>query len=362
MSLFQKARAEFIDIIQWTEPAQSDILAYRFERYNNEIKMGAKLTVREGQTAVFVNEGKLADVFQPGMYTLSTQNMPILATLKGWKYGFDSPFRAEVYFLATRQFTDLKWGTPNPVMMRDKEFGVVRIRAFGTYAMHISDPTVFLRQQLATNPVFETSQVSDQIRDTIVARFTDALGQAQIPALELAGNYDKLSKAALEKVKPDLASLGLELTLFYVENISLPTEVEQAMDTRAKMGVLGDMNQYTRYQAATAIPQAASNPGGVAGIGAGFGVGIGIGNQMASAMGSSVGTPPAVPKADSYFIAQNGVQSGPLDIVTLTAKIKSGDIKPDTLVWKNGMPEWAPATSVNELKTSFPDQPPPVPK
>ncbi|HMD54527.1 MAG TPA: SPFH domain-containing protein [Phycisphaerae bacterium] len=362
MSLFQKARAEFIDIIQWTEPPQSDILAYRFERYNNEIKMGAKLTVREGQTAVFVNEGKLADVYQPGMYTLSTENMPILATLKGWKYGFDSPFRAEVYFLATRQFTDLKWGTPNPVMMRDKEFGVVRIRAFGTYAMHISDATVFLRQQLATNPVFETSQVSDQIRDTIVARFTDALGQAQIPALELAGNYDKLSKAALEKIKPDLASLGLELTLFYVENISLPQEVEQAMDTRARMGVLGDMNQYTRYQAATAIPQAASNPGGVAGIGAGFGVGIGIGNQMASSMGAAVGAPPPVPKTDSYFLADNGAQSGPFDMAALSAKIKSGDVKPETLIWKNGMPAWIPAQNVDELKTIFPDQPPPLPK
>ena len=365
MSLFQKVRGEFIDIIQWTEPSGSDFLAYRFERYNNEIKMGDKLTVREGQAAAFVNEGKLADVFGPGMYTLSTENMPILSTLKGWKYGFDSPFRAEVYFIVTRQFTDLKWGTPNPIMLRDPEFGVVRIRGFGTYAMHISDPTVFLRQQIATNPALETVQVSGQIRDTIVSRFTDTLGEAHIPALELAGNYDKLSKLSLEKIKADLATLGIELTLFYIENISLPPEVEQAMDTRTKMGVLGDMNQYTRFQVATAIPEAASNPSGFAGMGAGMGAGVGMGmvmgNQMGSAMNAAVGTPPPVPKTSSYFVAVNGAQTGPFDMTTLSGKIKSGDIKPDTLVWTNGMAAWAAAETIDELKSLFPVQPPPLP-
>ena len=362
MSLFQKAKAEFIDIIQWTEPADSDILAYRFQRYNNEIKMGAQLTVREGQAAVFVNEGKLADVFSPGMYTLQTQNIPILSTLKGWKYGFDSPFRAEVYFIATRQFTDQKWGTPNPIMMRDPEFGMVRIRAFGTYAMHISDPAVFLRQIVATNPSFESLQISGQMRDTIVPRFTDVLAQAHIPALELAGNYDKIGKLALEKIKPDLASLGIELTLFYVENISLPPEVEQAMDTRTKMGVLGDMSQYTRYQTATAIPLAAGNPaGGMASMGAGMAVGMGMGNQMAGAMAANVGTPPPLQVAPSYFLAVNGVQSGPYDVTTLAGKIKSGDLKPDTLVWKNGMAAWSAAQTVDELKGFFPPTPPPIP-
>ena len=363
MSLFQKAKAEFIDIIQWTEPADSDILAYRFERYNNEIKMGAQLTVREGQAAVFVNEGKLADVFGPGMYKLQTQNMPILSTLKGWKYGFDSPFRAEVYFIATRQFTDQKWGTPNPIMMRDSEFGVVRIRAFGAYAMHISDPAVFLRQVVATNPSFESLQISGQMRDTIVSRFTDVLGKANIPALELAGNYDKIGKLALEGIKPDLATLGIELTLFYVENISLPPEVEQAMDTRTKMGVLGDMSQYTRYQTATAIPLAAANPsGGMAGLGAGMAVGMGMGNQMAGAMASNAGSPPPVPTAASYFMAVNGVQSGPFDTATLASKIKSGDMKSETLIWKSGMASWAAANTVDEIKPLFPPTPPPIPK
>src|SRR5580698_7803601 len=240
MGIIDKLRHEFIDIIEWTEPSQNEVLAYRFPRYNNEIKMGAQLVVREGQTAVFVNEGKLADVFQPGTYTLTTQNMPILATLKGWKYGFNSPFKAEVYFIAMRQWTDQKWGTQNPVIVRDPEFGAVRVRAFGTYAMHVSDPAVFLRQLVATDPSFEAFEISNQLRNTIVSRFADVLGSAKMPILDMAGNYDKLSQLALEKIKPDLASLGLALTLFYVENISLPEEVEAALDTRAKIGAVGD--------------------------------------------------------------------------------------------------------------------------
>ncbi len=361
MSLFQKIGGEFIDIIQWTEPAGDDLLAYRFERYNNEIKMGAQLTVREGQVAVFVNEGKLADVFSPGMYKLQTQNLPILSTLKGWKYGFDSPFRAEVYFIATRQFTDLKWGTPNPIMVRDPEFGPMRIRAFGTYAMRVSDPATFLRQQVATNPTFETVQVSGQIRDTIVARFTDVLGQAKIPALDLAGNYDKISKLALDAIKTDLSGLGLALTLFYVENISLPPEVEQALDTRSKMSVIGDMSQFTRFQTATAIPEAAQNPGGMAGIAAGLGAGVAIGGQMAGSMATAA-APPPIPAAAMYFVAVNGQQTGPFDAATISQKIARREIAPETLVWKQGMSAWSQASLVDELKSFLGSVPPPVPK
>jgi len=200
MSLLDRIRGEFIDIVEWTEPAQNEILAYRFPRFNNEIKYGAKLTVREGQAAVFVNEGQIADVYQPGMYTLETQNMPILSTLKGWKYGFNSPFKAEVYFVSMRQWTDQKWGTQNPIMMRDSEFGMVRIRAFGTYAFRVADAAVFLRQIVATNPNLETFEVSGQLRNTIVSRFVDVVGKAKIPVLDLAGNYDQLSKLALEHI------------------------------------------------------------------------------------------------------------------------------------------------------------------
>ncbi len=361
MSLIQKLKGELIDIIQWTEPADNDILAYRFPRYDNEIKNGAKLTVREGQVAVFVNEGQLADVYKPGMYTLTTENMPVLSTLKGWKYGFNSPFRAEVYFISTKQFTDLKWGTPNPIMMRDPDFGIIRLRAFGTYAMHVSDPATFLRQQVATNPVFESVQISGQMRDTIVSRFTDVVGQSHIPALEMAGNYDKISQIALEKIKPDLASLGVELTLFYVENISLPPEVEKAIDTRSSMGALGDMGQYTRYQTATAIPLAAANPGGMGSMGVGLGAGMAMGNQMGAAMASNNSKPPPIPAASSYYLAVAGKQAGPFDMSTLSAKVDSGDLKPDTLVWKDGMSGWSPAQQVDELKAIFPPQPPPIP-
>ena len=203
MGLLDKIRGEFIDIIEWTEPSHNEILAYRFPRYNNEIKMGAQLVVREGQTAVFVNEGKLADVFEPGTYTLSTQNMPILATLKGWKYGFNSPFKAEVYFIAMRQWTDQKWGTQNPIMVRDPEFGPVRIRAFGTYAMHVSDPGTFLKQLVATDPSFETWEIANQLRNVIVSRFVDAVGQLKIAVLDLAGNYDTIGKMVQDRIRPD---------------------------------------------------------------------------------------------------------------------------------------------------------------
>ena len=206
MGLFDKLAGEFIDIIEWTEPSQNDILAYRFPRYNNEIKMGAKLTVREGQAAVFVNEGQVADVFTPGMYTLHTQNMPILSTLLGWSYGFNSPFKAEVYFISTRRWTDQKWGTQNPIMMRDPEFGPVRVRAFGTYAVRVGDPGTFLRQLVATDPSFETYEVTNQLRNMIVSRFVDVVGQAKMPVLDLAGNYEKMGKLALEKLSSEMFS------------------------------------------------------------------------------------------------------------------------------------------------------------
>jgi membrane protease subunit (stomatin/prohibitin family) len=368
MGLLDKLRNEFIDIIEWTEPAQNDILAYRFPRYNNEIKMGAKLTVREGQAAVFVNEGKLADVFLPGMYTLTTQNLPILATLLGWKYGFNSPFKAEVYFISMRQWTDQKWGTQNPIMLRDAEFGPVRVRAFGTYAFHVSDPAVFLRQLVATDPSFEAFEISNQMRNTIVSKFVDVIGQAKIPVLDLAGNYQKLSAGALEQIKPDLAGMGLALTLFYIENISLPPEVEQALDKRTQMGVLGDMSKFTQYQTATAIGDAAKNPGGIAGIGAGLGAGMAMAGQMAGAINTAgsaaAAAPPALPGTGlvSVFVAINGQQTGPLDQRALQAAVAGGTLTRSTLVWKQGMANWAAAETVPEIAALLASAPPPLPQ
>ncbi len=363
MGIFDKLTHEFIDIIQWTEPAQNDILAYRFPRYQNEIKMGAQLTVREGQMAVFVNEGQIADVYKPGMYTLQTQNMPILATLKGWKYGFNSPFQAEVYFISMRQWTDQKWGTQNPIMMRDSEFGPVRLRAFGSFAFHVTDPAIFLKQLVVTDPSFETYEISTQLRNTIVARFTDVIGQSKIAVLDLAGNYDKLSKAALETIKPDLGSMGLALTLFYIENISLPPEVEEALDKRTQMGVLGDMNQYTKFQTATAIGDAAKNQGGIAGVGAGLGAGMAMAGQMAGAINvQGASTPPPLPTNGGFFFAINGQQAGPLDLATLAARARDGSLTAQTLVWKPGMTSWTAAATGAELQAIRAMVPPPLPQ
>ncbi|MEI8197762.1 MAG: SPFH domain-containing protein [Phycisphaerae bacterium] len=368
MGIFDKLLGEFIDIIQWTEPSQNDILAYRFPRHNNQIKMGAQLTVREGQTAVFVNEGKLADVFTPGMYTLTTQNMPILSTLKGWKYGFNSPFMAEVYFISMRQWTDQKWGTQNPIMLRDAEFGPVRVRAFGTYAFHVSDPAVFLQQLVATDPSFEAFEISNQLRNTISAKFVDVIGQSKIPVLDLAGNYQKLSATAQEAIKPDLAGMGLALTLFYIENISLPPEVEQALDKRTQMGVLGDLGKFTQYQTATAIGDAAKNPGGIAGVGAGLGAGMAMAGQMAGAMNAGAAQapsgPPPLPGSGmpAIYVAINGQQTGPLNVPALQAAIANGTLTKATLVWKQGLPNWLPAENVPEVAGLLAAVPPPLPK
>lgn len=356
MGLMDKIRGEFVDIVEWTEPPQNDILAYRFERYQNEIKMGAKLIVREGQNAVFVNQGQLADLYTPGSYTLTTETMPVFATLKGWKYGFDAPFRAEVYFISMRQWTDQKWGTQNPVMMRDPEFGPVRIRAFGTYAFHVSDPKVLLRQLVATDPLFETHEISNHLRGAIASRFTDVLAEAKISVLDLAGNYEKIANLALEAIRADFAALGLKLALFYIENMSVPPEVEQALDARSQIGVLGDMNQYARLRSATAIGDAARNPGGAAGAGVGIGAGIALGQQIGASFG-----PAAPPPAPVFFVAENGKQTGPFDMETLAAKARNGALLPHMLVWRRGLPDWITAGAAPELQPLFQETPPPLP-
>lgn len=368
MSVWDKLRGELIDIIEWTEPAQSDILCYRFPRRDNEIKMGAKLTVREGQAAVFVNEGRIADVFEPGMYTLETQNMPILSTLLGWKYGFHSPFKAEVYFVSMRRWTDQKWGTQNPIMLRDAEFGPVRIRAFGSYTFHVKDPGTFLKQIVATDPSFETFEIANQLRNTIVARFADVIGQLKIPILDLAGNYEKAAQMAQQRFASELLEMGLELTAFYIENISLPPDVEKALDERTKMGVIGDMGRFTQYNTAQAIRDAAQNPGGIAGVGAGLGAGFGVAQQMAGAMqgaAAGMGTPPPIPTAGggiSFYIGVSGQQQGPFDMPALQGKVRDGALTRGTLVWRQGMSSWVAAETIPELQTLFAAVPPPLPK
>lgn len=378
MGLLDRLRGEFIDIIEWTEPSQNEILAYRFPRYDNEIKNGAKLIVREGQAAAFVKEGQLADVKLPGMYTLDTNNMPILSKILGWKYGFESPFKCEVYFISTRQWTDQKWGTSNPVMVRDAEFGPLRIRAFGNYAFKITDPGTFLKELVSTDPSFEAFEVTNQLRNTIVSKFIDAMASAKIPVLDMAGNYENLGKVALPRIAPELAKMGFSLTQFNVENISLPPEVERALDKRSEMGVLGNLDNYMKYQTAEAVRDAANNPGGGgAALGAGFGAGMAIGNQMGAAFspkpannevidlnaaGPGAAAPPPLPIAAKYHAAINGQSAGPFDAAAFQAKIAAGEITRSSLVWKSGMANWVAADSVAELQSLFAHLPPPLPK
>ncbi len=275
-------KSQLIDVIEWTDDSR-DTMAYKYDADGKEIMMGAQLTVRESQVAIFVNEGQLADVFAPGRYELSTQNMPIMTALKSWKYGFNSPFKSDVYFVNTRQFLDCKWGTSNPVMMRDADFGVIRLRAFGIYSFRVADATAFLREVLGTSALLTTDGVEGQIKRTIVSKLSDAIAQSKIPALDLAANYDELSAYALSVISPSLASFGLKLETFVIENISLPEEVEKAMDRRTSMGVVGDLNKYAQFQAAEAMRDAAQNPSGTAGMGAGMGAGMMMGQMMTGA-------------------------------------------------------------------------------
>lgn len=364
---------QFIDIIEWTEPSQNEILAYRFQRHNNEIKNGAKLIVREGQAAVFVKEGQLADVKTPGMYTLDTNNMPILSTILGWKYGFESPFKCEVYFVSTRQWTDQKWGTSNPVMLRDPEFGPLRVRAFGTYAFKITDPGVFVKEIVSTDPMFEAFEISAQFRNVIVSRFVDTVGQAKIPVLDMLGNYEKMSELAKTRIAPELAKMGISLAQFFLENISVPPEVEAALDKRSQMGVLGNLDQYMKFQTAEAVRDAAQNPGGGAGVGMGLGAGITFGQQMAGAMAGgaaanpvvqpSAVAPPVLPANVSFHVAlkNNTVQAGPFPLSAFPEKIASGEVTKQSLVWKPGMAGWAAADTVAEFQQLFAAAPPPLP-
>jgi membrane protease subunit (stomatin/prohibitin family) len=366
MSLWNRLKAELIDIVEWLDRGTGTTMVHRFDqRPNNEIKYGAKLVVREGQAAVFIDQGRIADVFAPGMYTLETKNIPILATLKGWKYGFQSPFKAEVYFVATRQFTDLKWGTMNPVMLRDAEFGPIRLRAFGTYVTRVKDPGLFIREIVGTDGHFTTDEISNQLRNVIVSRFADILAESKIPALDLAGNYDDLGRFLTERIGPEFEAKGLELVKLLVENISLPPQVEEALDKRSAMGMIGNLNAYTQYQAAEAMTRAADNPGGAAAGGMALGMGFAMAGQMGRAMqDGGANTPPPIPGGQapaSFYLANQGQRTGPIDAGALRSLAESGQLTAETLVWKAGMPEWKRAGDVPEVAGVLGSVPPPLP-
>ncbi len=366
MGLFDKLRGEFIDIIEWTDDSR-DTMGYRFERHENEIKMGAKLVVRESQVAVFINQGKLADVFLPGDYELETENLPVLSTLKGWKHGFHSPFKAEVYFVNTRRFTDLKWGTKNPITLRDPEFGPLRIRAFGTYAIKINNAEIFIKEIVGTDGHFTTDEITDQLRNLIVSRFADILGESKIPVLDMASNYDELGEFISNKINPDFLAYGIDITKMLVENISLPAEVEEALDKRTSMGIVGNLQQYTQFQTANAMEKAAENQSGMAGGGMGMGMGFAMANQMGQSVQQPVqsqqpaAVPPPLPQATMYHVAINGQSQGPMPVSQMSGLVSNGTLTRETLVWCDGMANWTKASEVSEVSSLFVTTPPPLP-
>jgi membrane protease subunit (stomatin/prohibitin family) len=289
---------QFIDVIAWNEP-QGGILAYRYPMQDLEIQNGGQLTVSESQEAAFVNEGRIADIFGPGLHTLNTRNLPILTDLMNWDKDFESPFKSEVYYFSTRLQIDQKWGTATPITIRDKEFGAVRLRCFGIYSYRIADPRIFFNQVSGTREIYFTADLEGQLRDTILAHMTGAFATSNLPFLDLAANQAALAAKISEQIRPVFAGLGLELTQFVVENISLPDELAKVLDQRIGMGMVGDVGRYTQYAAAESLDLAAANTGGGAGVGMGLGAGAAVAQVLAASLRSSSVVPVAATSAST---------------------------------------------------------------
>ncbi len=339
MAILDFISRQFIDIIEWTDDSR-DTLSYRFPDEDKEIKRGAQLIVRESQIAQFVYLGQFGDTFGPGKYTLITDNIPVLSDLKGWKYGFESPFKADVYYVVTRLFTGNKWGTANPVMMRDQDFGVVRLRAFGIYDFKIVDPKLFLKEVAGTDDHFRLDEFNDTMRSRIVSVFSEALAQAKVPALDVAARYAELGEALLPLINPQTTSkYGLQVTSFVVENVSVPPEVEQAIDKRSSMAAVGNLNDYVKFQMAQGLEK--SDGGGVGGMGAQLAAGMAMAQQMMNQPGGVLGSQ-ATPGIQAPGAAASlAGQMAPPDLLTpaqvaqmlgvgeadVTASLESGDLK-----------------------------------
>ena len=372
MGILDFLTGEFIDVIHWVDDSR-DTMVWRFEREDHEIKYGAKLTVREGQAAVFVHEGQLADVFTPGLYMLETNNMPILTTLQHWDHGFKSPFKSEVYYVNTTRFNDLKWGTKNPIMLRDPEFGPTRIRAYGTYTVRVSDPGTFLTEIVGTDGEFTMDEISYQIRNIIVQEFSRVVAASHIPVLDMAANTRDLGKLIATEISQIVAEYGLIIPEFYIENISLPPAVEEALDKRTSMGLAGDLGKFTQYSAAEAMTSAARNPNGGGGMGAGLGMGMGMamagqmaqagpwGNMPGNTSGTTPPPPPPPPAEHVWHIAEGGKTTGPFSKAALGRMATTGELTRETNVWTPGQDGWKMAEDVIELAQLFTILPPPPP-
>jgi membrane protease subunit (stomatin/prohibitin family) len=283
---------QFISVIQWNEP-EDGILAYRYPMRDMEIQNGGQLTVSESQVAAFVDEGHIADIFGPGLHTLNTRNLPILTDLKNWAKDFESPFKSEVYFFSTRLQIDQKWGTATPVTIRDREFGAVRLRCFGIYSYRIVDPRVFFNQVSGTRDVYFTADLEGQLRDTVLANMVAILATSDVPFLDLAANQPALAAKIADQLKPAFTQLGLELTQFNLESVSLPDELTKVLDQRIGMGMVGDVGRYTQYAAAESLDLAAANTGGGAGVGMGLGAGAAVAQVLATSLKASAAAPAA---------------------------------------------------------------------
>ncbi|THD75856.1 SPFH domain-containing protein [Thalassobius vesicularis] len=371
MGIFDFLTGEFIDVIHWTDDTR-DTMVWRFEREGHEIKYGAKLTVREGQAAVFVHEGQLADVFTPGLYMLETNNMPILTTLQHWDHGFKSPFKSEIYFVNTTRFNDLKWGTKNPIMLRDPEFGPTRIRAFGTYSVRVSDAAKFLTEIVGTDGEFTMDEISFQIRNVIVQEFSRAISASGIPVLDMAANTADLGKLIATEIAPTIAEYGLSIPELYIENISLPPAVEAALDKRTSMGLAGDLGKFTQYSAAEAMTAAAQTPNSGMGAGLGMGMGMAMAQNMArtgpwgavpqaAQPAAPVAAPPPPPVEKVWHIAVDGQTQGPFSRATMGRMASDGSLTRETHVWTAGQDGWKHAEDVQELAQLFTILPPPPP-
>ena len=371
MGIFDFLTGEFIDVIHWTDDTR-DTMVWRFEREGHAIKYGAKLTVREGQAAVFVHEGQLADVFTPGLYMLETNNMPILTTLQHWDHGFKSPFKSEIYFVNTTRFTDLKWGTKNPIVTRDPEFGPVRLRAFGTYTVKVVDPGKFLTEIVGTDGEFTMDEISYQVRNIIVQSFSRIIASSNIPVLDMAANTVELGKLVAGELSLVLNAYGLETPEFYIENISLPEAVEAALDKRTSMGIVGDLGKYMQFNAAEAMGAKDGAMAGAMGAGMGAAMGMQMGNMQMGPWGSmpaaapaaaqSAQTPPPPPPVEKvWHIAAGTDTKGPFSRATMGQKAGQGELTRETLVWTPGQDGWKKAGDVTELATLFTILPPPPP-
>jgi len=363
VSILEKLRSELVDIVEWVDDDRHAIV-WRFPRYHNQIKNGARLIVRPGQQAVFVHQGRLADVFGPGTHELETRNLPVLSTLAGWPHGFDSPFKSEVYFVATRQIADLKWGTPNPVMVRDPDFGPIRVRAFGTYTLKAVEPRRLLEELVGTDGRFEADEISELVRSIVGATFAETVATSEVCAIDLASRTRELSERVrgevCQRVKKDF---GLDVPQLWIVNVSFPEEVEKALDARAGMSVVGDLVRFQQYQLAASTPVAAANPaGGLAGAGVGLGMGLqitrgfGYGEPEEGSAGAPA-TPPPAP-TELWHVAEGGRALGPFSRPGLADAIAAGRVRADTPVWSPGMPAWIPAAQVASLAVLFA---PPIP-